>query len=115
MDWAVKLRVASLALVGVLAVGVSSSQAAGPTVQFQNVDTSVAAASGSTLYYAAGATSGQFDVKVTASFTITSVDFPTITGLTGGGTDNTSPFVMTYSWVAPITTTRPPDHAGARR
>ena len=107
MDWAVKLRVASLALVGVLAVGVSSSQAAGPTVQFQNVDTSVASASGSTLYYAAGSTSGQFDVKVTASFTITSVDFPTITGLTGGGTDNTSPFVMTYSWAAPITTTGP--------
>ena len=107
MDWAVKLRVASLALVGVLAVGVSSSQAAGPTVQFQNVDTSVASAAGSTLYYAAGSTSGQFDVKVTAPFTITSVDFPTITGLTGGGTDNTSPFVMTYSWAAPITTTGP--------
>jgi hypothetical protein len=103
MDWAVKLRVALLALVGALVVSVSASQAAAPTVQLQNVDTSVASASGTTLYYAADSSSGHFTVKVSASFTITSVDFPTIAGLTGGGTVAASPFVMTYDWAAPMT------------
>ena len=110
MDWAVKLRVALLALVGVLVVGVSSSQAtiSGLRVDIVNLTSSTEAASGSNLYYAAsGSNSGSFDVKVTSTSPITSVDFPAVTGMTGGGATvaGPCPCVMTYSWTASTTAT----------
>src|SRR4029078_12457021 len=110
MDWAVKLRVALLALVGVLAVGVSSSQAtiSGLRVDIVNLTSSSEAASASNLYYAAGGSNrGSFDVKVTATSPVTSVDFPAVSGMTGGGASGAGPFacVMTYSWTASTTAT----------
>ena len=110
MDWAVKLRVALLALVGAFAVGVASSQAtiSGLRVDVVNLTSSSESASGSTLYYAAtGTNSGSFDVKVTATSPVTSVDFPTVTGMTGGGVAvaGPCPCVMTYGWTASTTAT----------
>jgi hypothetical protein len=110
MDWAVKLRVALLALVGAFAVGVASSQAtiSGLRVDVVNLTSSSESASGSTLYYAAtGTNSGSFDVKVTATSPVTSVDSPTVTGMTGGGVAvaGLCPCVMTYGWTASTTAT----------
>jgi hypothetical protein len=110
MDWAVKLRVALLALVGAFVVGVSSSQAtiSGLRVEIVNLTSSSEAASGSSLYYAAsGTNSGSFDVRVTATSPVTSVDFPAVTGMTGGGVavSGPCPCVMTYSWTASTTAT----------
>jgi len=110
MDWAVKLRVALLALVGALAGGASSSQASisGLSVDVVNLTSSTESASGSSLSYAAtGTNSGSFDVKVTATSPVTSVDFPTVTGMTGGGVavPGPCPCVMTYSWTASTTAT----------
>ena len=110
MDWAVKLRVALLALVGAFAVGVASSQAtiSGLRVDVVNLTSSSESASGSTLYYAAtGTNSGSFEVKVTATTPVTSVDFPIVTGMTGGGVAvaGPCPCVMTYSWTATTTAT----------
>ncbi len=110
MDWAVKLRVALLALVGVLAVGVSSSQAtiSGLRVDVVNLTSSSEAASGSNLYYAAsGSNSGSFDVRVTATSPVTSVDFPAVSGMSGGGVTvaGPCPCVMTYGWTASTTAT----------
>jgi hypothetical protein len=110
MDWAVKLRVALLALVGAFVVGVSSSQAtvSGLKVDIVNLTSSSESASGSSLYYAAsGSNSGSFDVRVTATSPVTSVDFPTVGGMTGGGVavSGPCPCVMTYSWTASTTAT----------
>jgi len=108
----VKLRVALLALLTALAAGVvGSSQATVSTitVNLGNLTSSSEAKSGTTLYYAAsGSNSGSFDVTVTASSSsaVTSVDFPSITGMTGGGTVAApGPYVMTYSWTATTTAT----------
>jgi hypothetical protein len=111
MDWAVKLRVALLAMVSTAVVAVGNSQATLvtpiPVAVAEAPDSPNQSASGSTLTYAPGGTnSGSFAVTVTpaTSSTITSVDFPIVAGLTGGGSVTTAPYVMTYSWSAATTT-----------
>ncbi|HEY7603734.1 MAG TPA: FN3 associated domain-containing protein [Gaiellaceae bacterium] len=106
-----KLRVALLALVSLTVVAVGNSQATvnSVTVTLGNLTSSAESASGTTLTYGPGGTSGgSFDVTVVADAapdTIASVDFPTVPGMTGGGLDSTSPFVMTYHWTASTTAT----------
>jgi hypothetical protein len=109
MDWAVKLRVALLALVSLTVVAVGNSQATvnSVTVTLGNLTSSAESVSGTTLMYAPGGTTGgSFDVTVVADAapdTIASVDFPNVPGMTGGGVDSTSPFVMTYHWTGSTT------------
>jgi hypothetical protein len=106
MDWAVKLRAALLALVSLAVVAVGNSQATvnTVTVTLGNLTSTAESVTGTTLTYAPGGTSsGSFDVTVVADATpdtITSVDFPDVSGMTGGGVDSTAPFVMTYRWNA---------------
>ncbi|HST13495.1 MAG TPA: chitobiase/beta-hexosaminidase C-terminal domain-containing protein, partial [Gaiellaceae bacterium] len=57
---------------------------------------------GSTAYYRQG-TAGSFTVAATSSGA-TSMNFPSITGMTGGGTDASAPFSTTYTRTATTTT-----------
>ncbi len=58
--------------------------------------------SGTTLYYnAQGANSASFTVEAASSDDqsgIQKLAFPTVTGMTGGGDDTSSPYSTTYSW-----------------
>src|SRR5581483_4084991 len=59
-------------------------------------------ASGTTLYYnPQGSNSGSFTVDATSSDAqsgIQKLNFPAVTGMTGGGDDTTSPYQGSYSW-----------------
>jgi hypothetical protein len=102
----VKLRVALLVVISAVAVCVGTSQATvnTVTVTLGNLTSSTESFSGTTLKYTPGGTnSGSFAVTVDADAapdTVTKVHFPTISGMSGGGDDTTSPYVMTYSWTA---------------
>jgi chitobiase/beta-hexosaminidase-like protein len=109
----VKLRVALLALVAAVAVGVGSSQA---TVS--NISVTLGESSpyeyvvGTTLYYApTGSNADSFTLTASASTTssLTGVDFPALTGMMGGGTDTTSPYQANYSWTSSSTASGPFD------
>ncbi|HXY85066.1 MAG TPA: hypothetical protein VEH52_06235, partial [Gaiellaceae bacterium] len=64
-------------------------------------------ASGTTLYYnAQGTNSGSFNVSATATDAdsgIKKINFPGITGMTGGGDVLASPYQTTYNWTATTT------------
>ncbi|HEY7692412.1 MAG TPA: FN3 associated domain-containing protein [Gaiellaceae bacterium] len=104
-----KLRLALLALLLATAVAAGASHAtvSNITVTVDNLTSTSESVSGTTLKYTPGGTnSGSFDVTVDADTTgtLTSVDFPTITGMTGGGNVSAPcPCVMTYSWTASTT------------
>ncbi len=65
---------------------------------------SLSTVNGTTLYYnAQGSNSGSFTVDDAAADTdsgVANVAFPAVTGMTGGGTDTTSPYSTTYNWTA---------------
>ncbi len=61
---------------------------------------------GSTVYYRQGAGGGSFQVAATSSGA-TSVTFPPIAGMSGGGATSTSPFTATYSWTATTSASGP--------
>ncbi len=67
------------------------------------------AVNGTTLYYnAQGTNSGTFtvtDAPTDNESGIANVIYPTITGLTGGGTDTGSPYTMNYDWTPSTTAT----------
>ena len=102
-----KARAALLALVIAVAVGVGESQATVTAVGLTlSESSSSAAVSGSTLYYAPSS-SGSFTVTATASSSssITSVDFPLITGMTGGGSvASPGPYQDSYDWTSSTVT-----------
>jgi Chitobiase/beta-hexosaminidase C-terminal domain len=103
----VKLRAALLALVIAIAVFVGESQATVTAVGLTLSESSTSAVvSGSTLYYAPSST-GSFTVTATASSSasITSVDFPLITGMTGGGSvASPGPYLDSYDWTSSTVT-----------
>lgn len=103
-----KLRVALLTLVIAIAVFVGESQATVTAVGLTlSESSSSAAVSGSTLYYAPGS-SGSFTVTATASSSssITTIDFPLITGMTGGGSvASPGPYAGSYDWTSSTVTT----------
>ena len=102
-----KLRAALLALFIAIAVFVGESQATVTAVGLTlSESSSSAAVSGSTLYYAPSS-SGSFTVTATASSSssITSVDFPLITGMTGGGSvASPGPYQDSYDWTSSTVT-----------
>ena len=59
--------------------------------------------SGSTLYYnAQGSNAATFDVSATSSDAqsgLQKINFPALTGMTGGGDDTSNPYSATYSWI----------------
>jgi hypothetical protein len=99
----VKLRAALLALVVSIAVGVGESQATVSAVSLTLSESSASeVVSGSTLYYAPSS-SGSFTVTATASSSssITSIDFPSITDMTGGGSVvSPGPYQGSYNWTS---------------
>jgi hypothetical protein len=108
----VKLRVAMLALLLTVVVGVGNSQATVSNVVLTVGESSpYEHLSGSTLYYApAGSNTGSFTVTAAASTTssITSVDFPSIPGMSGGGTIAApGPYQATFGWTASTTASGP--------
>src|SRR5262245_66411885 len=84
MDWAVKLRVALLALVGAVVVGVSSSQAtitpAALTLSTTPPYATIVPGSTPTLYYSAHSGSVTVDVNDTTDAAPLTVDFPSVFG-----------------------------------
>jgi hypothetical protein len=92
-----------------LVVSVGASQATVSSVTLTVTESSATEfASGSTLYYAPTAATGAFTVTAAAvtSSSLTSVDFPAITGMTGGGSVAApGPYDGVYSWASAITTT----------
>ena len=61
---------------------------------------------GSTVYYRQGAKGGSFQVAATSSGA-TSVTFPPIAGMSGGGATSTSPFTAACSWTATTSASGP--------
>ena len=62
--------------------------------------------SGSTLFYRPGTGGGTFRVTATADDPhtgLTSVDFPSVTNVTGGSSQTSSPYVEDYTWSASTT------------
>jgi hypothetical protein len=101
MDWAVKLRVALLALVGAVVVGVSSSQAtitpAALTLSTTPPYATVVPGSPPTLYYSAHIGSVTVDVHDSTDTAPLTVDFPSVFG------DDPAPATSpshTYAWTA---------------
>ena len=105
----VKLRAALLALIALVVVGVGNSQATVSNIVVTLGESSpYEYVSGSTLYYApTGSNNGSFTVTTTASTTssLTSVGFPSIPLMSGGGSvSSPGPYQTTYGWTPSSTT-----------
>src|SRR5262249_12960350 len=80
---------------------VDTSAPSAPSLSLSE-SSSLSYVSGTTLYYnAQGTNTASFTVTGTSTDSqsgITKLNFPTVSGMTGGGDDTTSPYSGTYTW-----------------
>jgi len=96
-------RVGNEEAVASVLVQVDTTSPAAPSLSLGESDAGSHAA-GTTLYYnPSGSNAGSFTVTGTSSDAesgIERITFPTVSGMTGGGSDTSSPYEATYDWTA---------------